>query len=130
MDAPLGPLMVTNCPEGTAPLTGEITGAASCVSEGGVVAVPPPPQPTIRSMKMRQAMEQILMNTFPLIWDRRVIIGRRRQQQIVIYAISLLFLNRRFWTVVANEERRISDSARLALAIPSKAIWSLLKSHR
>jgi hypothetical protein len=32
MDAPLDTVMVTDCPEGTAPLTGEITGAASCVS--------------------------------------------------------------------------------------------------
>jgi hypothetical protein len=30
MDAPLAAVMVTDWPDGTAPLTGEITGAASC----------------------------------------------------------------------------------------------------
>jgi hypothetical protein len=91
MDAPLDAVMVTNCPEGTAPLTGEITGAANCVSEGGVVVVPLPPQPTNRSKKIRQAMEQVLMSTIPLICDRKKIIGLRRRQQIVIYVTYLYF---------------------------------------
>jgi len=69
MDAPLAAVMVTDWPERTAPLTGEMVGAANCVSEGGVVVVPLPPQPTNRSIKMRQVMEQILMSTFPLICD-------------------------------------------------------------
>jgi tryptophan synthase alpha subunit len=87
MEAPLDALMVTDWPEGTAPLTGEITGAANCVSEGVLL----PPQPTNRSTKIRQAMEQILMSTIPLIWDRKKIISLRRRQQIVIYVTSLCF---------------------------------------